>query len=79
MLRAFALSSSASSLRKPPESERWTTCRRVVEGSRVAWAHRPESGQGFALSPGLVKHTRLSCGTPQPQPKDGGESHTARQ
>ena len=78
MLRTFAFSSAASSLRKPPESERCTICRRVVEGSRVAWAHRPESGQGSPLSPGLVKHTRLSCGTPQPQPKDGGESHVAR-
>eukprot|EP00964_Phaeocystis_antarctica_P109645 scaffold74087_cov60-Phaeocystis_antarctica.AAC.1 len=34
MLHAFALSSAASSVRKPPESERCTTCRRVVGGLR---------------------------------------------
>ena len=32
MLRTFALSSAASSLRKPPDSERCTTCRDVVDG-----------------------------------------------
>ena len=30
MLHAFAFSSAASSVRKPPESERCTTCRQTV-------------------------------------------------
>ena len=53
MLRAFASSSAASSITKPPDSERCTTCRDVVDGltrTHAAGArrgHRPESRQGF--------------------------------
>ena len=59
MLRAFALSSAASSVRKPPDSERCTTCRRVVDGrlkkAHTRRGHRPESGQGFrGRYPGLA-------------------------
>ena len=72
MLHAFALSSAASSVRKPPESERCTTCRRVVDGLR-----RLTRGGGIVPSQGkasvaaflraclrFVKHTLLGGRTP---------------
>ena len=65
MLRAFALSSAASSPKKPPESERCTTCTRVVDGlRRLTYTHGggtvPSQGmctQGFRdCFSGFVKH-----------------------
>jgi hypothetical protein len=70
MLHAFALSSAWSWARKPPESERCTTCRRVVDGfRRLAYTHGggtvPSQGmctQGFS---GFVKTgARLGCVEP---------------
>ena len=55
MLHAFAFSSAASSVRKPPESERCTTCRQVVDMLRMHTCtrgrHRAESGHPLSDSP----------------------------
>ena len=55
MLHAFAFSSAASSVRKPPESERCTTCRQIVDMLRMhtytRGRHRAESGHPLSDSP----------------------------
>ena len=55
MLHAFAFSSAASSVRKPPESERCTTCRQVVDMLRMhtytRGRHRAESGHPLSDRP----------------------------
>ena len=51
MLHAFAFSSAASSVRKPPESERCTTCRQVVDTlRRHAYADGTVPSQGIPLA-----------------------------
>ena len=64
MLHAFAFSNAASSVRKPPESERCTTCRQVVDMLRMhtytRGRHRVPS-QGIPLAIGR-RVERSTCG-----------------
>ena len=48
MLHAFAFSNAASSVRKPPESERCTTCRQAVDMLR-------RLTEGIVPSQGIVR------------------------
>ena len=87
MLHAFALSSAASSARKPPESERCTTCRRVVDGlRRVTYTGGggivPSQGQGFrgrfSRSSSEVRQTHASGWQTPLAIAQGGGSHVTR-
>ena len=83
MLHAFALSSAASSVRKPPESERCTTCRRVVDGliKQLARGGGIVPSQGKAsVAAFLGARPRFASGPRKPLAMaKGGDSQVARQ
>ena len=82
MLHAFALSSAASSVRKPPESERCTTCRRVVDGliKQLARGGGIVPSQGKAsVAAFLGARPRFASGPRKPLAMaKGGDSQVAR-
>jgi hypothetical protein len=62
MLRTFALSSAESSVRKPPASERCTTCRFIADGLTY-------TARGGDTVPSQNKATEAAWGAPRGSPE----------